>query len=63
MHQNTQHIIDLAPDIPTDDWPSIWHALFNATFESTMAASEIAQALKTQWSQTDIDELIAQLEK
>ena len=57
-----QILLDLIEDIPATDWPDIWAALFNATYETAMAAPQIAEALKTQWSQIDIDELIAHLE-
>ncbi len=60
---STQRLLDLIPDIPADDWPAVWAAIFNATFETAMAAPEMAAALKAQWSQIDIDELIVQLEE
>ena len=57
-----RQLIALIDDVPPDDWPAVWAAIFNATFESALAAPEMAEALKAQWSRIDIDELIAQLE-
>ncbi len=59
---STQQLLELIPDVPADDWPAVWAAIFNATFETAMAAPEMAEALKVQWNRDDIDELIAQLE-
>lgn len=59
---NTQQLVTYFDDIPANDWPAVWAAIFNATFEDAMAAPQMAAALKSQWSQIDVDELVAQLE-